>query len=231
VTSKTLFQLLALTLLLAVLATSCGSPVYFLKPIDAVVIDGKTRKPLSGVHVIANWELVRGGPDGAHFAGQLGLKEAVTDDRGRFHIDGFIGINPLLKELREAGPRLSFFKPGYDGQSFSNTHPRAGKGMPGLLRASRLNGETIFLFSLDLPEKEKSSLSFYTGLGTEMERVLENNCNWRKLPYALRAMDAEAKRLREQFPNALIALPSLEKVDRLAAPWCGSAQKYFRGKQ
>ena len=44
-------------------------------PIEAWVVDAETGKPIEGVVVTANWELVKGSLDGPRYYGQLEVKE------------------------------------------------------------------------------------------------------------------------------------------------------------
>ncbi|HXG17000.1 MAG TPA: hypothetical protein VNK50_12190, partial [Calidithermus sp.] len=60
-------------------------PFYSAKPIQAVVVEEGTRRPLAGVVVVAIWEL-------STISGRghvLQIDETVTDAQGRFSLPGF----------------------------------------------------------------------------------------------------------------------------------------------
>jgi len=129
----------------ALLLSGCGSPVYRIAPLNAVVVDATTGLPVEGVHVLADWMLVRGGLDGAHTTGHLEIKETVTDHNGQFHFDGFVATSAISQELRNADPRLFFFKSGYEAGYFYNSYAVAGTGTPGWERSSQLDGRKMKL--------------------------------------------------------------------------------------
>lgn len=211
--------------------SACASPVYKIAPIDAVVIDGQTGVPIEGAIVVANWQLVRGGLDGPHNAGQLEVREAVTDKHGRFHIDGFVRANPLLKELRNSDPRLLFFKPGYEIQRFTNTYGDAGTDMPGPLRRSQLDGGTIRMVRTKDVQPGERRRTFYSGFNVDLEAIVRSDCDWKKIPRTLLAGDAEKRRLKSLYPDAWVDLLKVEVIGTMNNPGCGAASEFFKNWQ
>lgn len=106
------FALLLLTYLVSapVLVWAIAPPFYSAKPVQATVVDEVSGSPLSGVIVVAIWQLkaISGlGP-------RLQVSETLTDHQGRFSIPGWgPRMRPPLTEFRRSSPRLVFFKRGY----------------------------------------------------------------------------------------------------------------------
>jgi hypothetical protein len=73
------------------------------------------------------------------------VKEATSDNTGRFHLEGFTKPNVILAELRDEDPRILVFKLGYEAKTFSNNYPKAGTQTPGPLRTSSINGQVVRL--------------------------------------------------------------------------------------
>ncbi len=85
-------------------------PFYSAKPVQATVVDEVSGRPVSGVIVVAIWELkaISGlGP-------RLQVSETVTDHQGHFSIPGWgPKVRPPLTQFRRSSPRLVFFTRGY----------------------------------------------------------------------------------------------------------------------
>ena len=204
----------ALGIVLAVGACAMGSPYYTAEPFSAQVVDAETGKPIEGAIVVANWELVRGGLDGAHHVGQLEVKEAVTDANGRFAFEGFTRLNPTLAELRNADPRVLVFKGGYDAQVYYSTILEP-QDYPGPRRKAAVDGQVLKLSKLT-PTRTgpKLELLKFHGLLNNAVYQIVGDCEWQKMSKLLRAMDEEKNRLRLSYPNALMDIGIEDLADQ-----------------
>ncbi|MFO1311716.1 MAG: hypothetical protein U1F41_06565 [Burkholderiales bacterium] len=115
---------------------------YSAEPLQAIVIDATTRKPLPGVAVVAAWELLGGDFHGTKVVGYVKVLEATTDESGRFSFPAW-GPRPGRGVIRDGAPLLILFKPGYDYDIRANNGP-TGQNAESPLR-SRWNGRTIEL--------------------------------------------------------------------------------------
>lgn len=203
-----------------------GSPIYIAEPIDARVVDAETGQPIKGAVVTANWQLVAGGLDGERARGQLEVMETVTDKEGRFHFDGFVKVNLRTFELRNEDPKLIVFKAGYEYAKSVNQYPGAGTKTPGLRRSAAANGKTISLRkrkAFALPAHMGGGLQFHSGLDIELSDLTRyaKNCEWKKIPLLIDAMDQEAKRLEEKYPGAYVGLVRVGDLPAGPRSWCG----------
>lgn len=208
----------------ALLLSGCGAPAYKIAPLNAVVVDATTGLPVEGVHVLADWELVRGGLDGQHVTGHLGIKETVTDHNGQFHFDGFVATSAISQELRNADPRLYFFKSGYQVGYFSNSYPVGGTDTPGWERHSQLDGRKMKLRTMLAGEEGPHAyLSFDTDIW-----ALSDNCNWKKFPLLLLAMMDERERLKAKYGREP-SLPTIRGIEARSNGLCGDPAQFFEG--
>ncbi|WP_077732061.1 carboxypeptidase-like regulatory domain-containing protein [Methylocaldum sp. 14B] len=221
--SKFRFLLLAFVLISLL---GCGAPFYIADPIEARVVDAETNQPLEGANVVANWQLVVGSLDGERDRGQLEVKETVTDQAGRFHFEGFTKLNPMLYELRDQDPRIIIFKPGYEWKMITNNYPGAGTKTPGIHRKSWVSGRTIKLAKADPVVTHTMIKIFYGGLYSYLVDIVED-CEWKKIPLMILAMDAEKKRLKAIDPQADIEVWSIGLLDQYKGR-CGSAEEFFK---
>lgn len=213
------------TLILFTLASCGGAPYYTAAPVDAAVVDAETNLPIEGAVVVANWQLVAAGLDGYRNKGQLEVKETSTDKTGRFHFDGFTKLNLMFYELRSQDPQVVIFKPGYQYARVNNSY---GSESPGAYRQAAVNGRVVQLRKVTAvvtPQRE----IYYMGLSTTMEPIAED-CEWKKIPRMIRAMDAEKFRLSAISPKAVVWLISIEDLMSYSRK-CGSAVEYFRSHQ
>jgi len=214
---------LAATLATLMMLNGCAPLAHQIAPIDATVVDASNGMPLEDVHVLADWVLERGGLDGAHVTGHLDVKEAVTDRNGHFHFDGFVGSISVSQELRNADPRLFFFKPGYQLVRFSNSYPDAGTTTPGPLRKSQVNGITLKLHRL---REDETGPNAYATFDSEIRAIAKMDCNWKKFPQLLSTMFSERSRLEEKYGRE-VSLPTLQTIERFDNRSCGSPTQYF----
>ena len=186
-------------MLIRALATLVATPLlaactvtYQFAPIEAWVVDAETGKPLEGVVVTANWELVKGSLDGPRYFGQLDVKETLTDKDGRFTFAGFTKEDSSGAELRESDPQILVFKAGYEFQRFTNDYRDGGAGMKLLARTAAVNGKTVRLVK-QVGNKARirqvhsdlvySGLSFLTKI---MPHTNESEkCYWQSVPRML----------------------------------------------
>jgi hypothetical protein len=199
-------------------------PVYSAAPIEAWVVDADTNAPLEGVIVAANWQLVSGTLAGGEIPkGQLMVMEAVTDKDGRFYFEGWTKANPTTGELRDKDPQIVMFKSGYRYRGFTNDYP-VTQVLIGVRRESKLNKQTVKL------EKFKGTLKAYANhfqLDTDLENVLRD-CEWKKIPKLLIALDRERKNIKITDPTVIVGLPSIGHAEAYRSK-CGSAEEFLKG--
>ncbi len=226
-------------------------PTYSAEAITATVIDAETKKPLPGVIVTANWQLL-GGMEGNYPVGQLEVLETVTDANGRFHFPAWGPKQRIKGYLREDDPQLLLFKPGYEYRRLNNYEPRANavigryQNDPVAIeverqnrgyspnRRSEWNGKVI-------------ELKRFRGAGEGYARLIHNlavhdlhfayegkECEWKKTPRMLTAIH----RLNEQLiasgairkpENRQIGDPIVRRIsDVQNQTQCGSVEEFFR---
>lgn len=191
------------------LAACEGAPLYILEPIDAAVVDAQTQQPVEGAVVVAHWQLVRGSFDGPRDAGQLAVRETVTDRTGRFHIDGFRELNPTLAELRDQDPLVYVFKPGYELAQYANDYPEAGRKTPGIRRSAAVNGRRLALEKAH-PLLLGAQPVHHPFVRTRLARVI-TECRWKRIPLLLAALQVEAARLQQAGGRS--GIPSIADLD------------------
>lgn len=236
----TLFMLFGL--LIAQPACS-GSPSYYsAEAIEARMVDAETKKPIEGAVVAANWQLYYSTVGGRVPGSQLMVMEAVTDKDGRFHFpawgpkkvpkykpqkgDVWIAHIPFLvpdSYLDNHDPQLLLFKPGYEYKRLINEV--SSKTNMASLRRSEWNGKTIELkLFKGTGEEYVRHLSFLTG-GL---RFIEDDCQWKKTPRMLMALQEQA----DKFKTSGI-VSDIYRIDYLPTDEekCGSVKEYFRRYQ
>lgn len=208
---------------------ACAALTYSAEPIEAWVVDAETQRPLEGVVVVAHWEL-RGGPSpgGSTPVGQLMVMEAVTDKNGRFHFPAWgPKLRPALTELHNHDPHLILFKSSYRYAGLANEMRYISRPETILepVRRSDWNGKTIELkpFKGTVEEWARHLGFLMTSL-----RFVEENCNWKKTPRIILALDSEKELLKKsgiiRTFYSISYLPTNEKE-------CGSPQEFFRTYQ
>ena len=214
-------KVLAFLLLLS--SASCGgTPYYRAAPIDATLVDAETNLPIEGVNVVANWQLVVGGLDGQRKKGQLEVRETTTDKAGRLHFDGFTKLNPKFYELRGEDPQIIVFKGGYEYQRISNDY---GQRYPGANRQAAINGTVVQLKKL-APAMMGQVKRYHVELSIDLNPIVED-CEWKKIPRMIMAMDAEKERIKSMSPDAVVGGLAIRDLERLKNK-CGSAIEFFR---
>ncbi|MHB8535099.1 MAG: peptidase associated/transthyretin-like domain-containing protein [Sulfuricaulis sp.] len=138
---KILFVLGALVSLPA-----CAGPLtYSAEPIEAWVVDAKTKQPLEGVVVTANWQLEEGTLGGSVPAGQLMVLESVTDKNGRFFFPAWGPKRVPKGHLVNDDPQLLLFMSGYEYQRLNNPYSSNRELRLRPVRRSVWSGRTIEL--------------------------------------------------------------------------------------
>jgi hypothetical protein len=203
--------------------------IYVSMPIRARVVDASTGRPLEGVVVVADWQLM-GGLEGTVGEGHIATFESVTAADGAFDIPWW-GPRVRISILGGLGwaPDLKLFRPGYGPTTLTN---RRYSKSP--IRRSDWNGKEVRLepWAEDL-------LSYDKHLAGLQERFLHDlagwpgrpSCHWRKIPRLLRAIEAERIRLLQSGVPSTIRPP--EEVDRRFADSvakCGSIAAMVRAQ-
>lgn len=223
--------------LLSMLACISVSPVcadahsghYSAKAIEARVVDAETGKPLEGVIVVLNWELV----DSHRLpAGQLTVVETVTDEKGQFSFPAW-GPKALLpnSSMDQKAPQLLLFKEGFQYRRLAN--PAATGASRSSVFDAVWNGKTIEMWRLPKdaivrlgPGRvvSKRSLSF-NGLSFSLGWAYRGrDCEWKQIPRMLAVihrtkLEFERQGLRTDL-KSIDDLPRSEK--------CGSPRDYLR---
>lgn len=223
--ARTLFLLLGF---LTVQPACSGSPLYYsAEAIEARVIDAVTKKPLEGVVVTANWQLIEGTIGGSRPIGQLKVMEAVTDKNGRFTFPAWGPVEVSKGHLVSEDPQLLLFKSGYHYQRLSNKYTSDRELRLRPIRRSDWTGKTIelqsFKGSKEKYAKHLGSLNndLYPLLGSEA-------CDWKQIPQMLLALTQQSRAFRKLGIEALydvdVYLPVSERK-------CGSPKAFFEAYQ
>jgi hypothetical protein len=206
--------------------SAAGWPYYTAASIDATVVDAKTGEPVRGANVIANWQLVEDSLHGERTVGQLEVMEAVTDDKGRFHFDGFTKANPTLADLGNRDPQILIFKRDYVTKVIMNHYGMTSPLVIGANRKSQVDGTNI---RLEPRTMEESGDMSYLGTTSALYSLIQD-CEWKKIPRAIVAMTQETERIRALDRARLVGLPTIGTIDGSPAK-CGSAVDFFRGQR
>jgi hypothetical protein len=205
-------------------------PVYFARDTHLTVVDAKTRAPIEGVVVVAQWETMPIiGMHGNPRPHLLAVQEAVSAADGRVTIPGW---GPKLRwppfvymmDLRES-PSLTFFHPRYGMVS----HPDGGRSWwPAMIHDSTRNSSTVAFD--ELGDFEQAATEF-RGIRRYVIRrfFAARSCAWTAMPHLLRVLDAESRRLsqrgmpiREGFTFA--------RMQQEASPRCPQVEAVIREK-
>jgi hypothetical protein len=232
--NKTLFRFFIL-FVAALTLSACVEPPrqYSAEAIMAKVVDADTKKPIEGVIVTANWQLERGTVGGNVPVGQIMVMETVSDKDGKFTFPAWgpkwaFGGHLVIKD-----PQLLLFKGGYEYRGLQNavtTHYNKGS-----LRHSEWNGKTIEMkkfkdHSINVGANYSTSayaenLSF---LSTSLTTIIENDCNWKKIPQILLALKTQAEIFRKNgIRESLVSADYIPTSKRQ----CGSPEEFFRNYQ
>lgn len=205
------------------------SDLYTAKAIEVRVVDAEIGKPLAGVIVVLNWELV----DSSRLpAGQLTIAETVTDEDGKFSFPAW-GPKALPPNSRidQKAPQLLLFKEGFQYRRFVNP-VTASAGRPSALDAA-WNGKIIEMWRLPEdaivrlgPDRvvSKRSLSF-NGLSFSLGWLYRGrDCEWKQVP----RMIAAIHRTRQEFERQGLRT-DLKSIDDLPrSDKCGSPRDYLK---
>ncbi len=202
---------------------ACASPYpshYSAEAIEAKVIDADTKKPIEGVIVTANWQLL-GGMEGSLPIGQMQVMETQTGSDGVFRFPAWGPLKRPKGYLREDDPQLLLFKPGYEYKRLASEI--SSKINHDSVRRSIWNGKTIEIKRFrGTPKEYAEHLSFLkTRLGFAYNG---DNCEWKQVPRMLLVQHKEMLRLDEK--QIFNTLQSVEMVS--GQKKCGSAQEFFR---
>jgi len=194
-------------------------PTYSAEAITATVIDAETKKPLPGVIVTANWQLL-GGMEGSYPVGQMEILETVTDQHGRFHFPAWGPKKRPKGYLREDDPQLLLFKPGYEYQRLANAV--SSKINYGSVRRSEWNGKVIEL------RRFRGTMASYaesvSAINIPLRSMLED-CNWKRIPKFLLALKAQKDAFRAQGLQHSFYAANYVPTDETN---CGSPEAFFR---
>lgn len=212
--------------LLSLQMAGCASS-YSAKSISTTVIDVESGQPLEGVIVVAHWRL-RFGLEGGGGT-DMKIMETMTDQQGHFFFPAW-GPEPVPKglpveaRLKGQDPEIILFKQDYSAMALANDRPISGQGGSGLsVRTSDWDGKTIRM------ERFKGERRYYASmLDGILSGVSYGGCNFKKLPRMLTAIVSEEQKLRRELRNQFQGLYSLENLQSLDDPKCGSVAQFLR---
>jgi hypothetical protein len=169
------------------------------------VVDAETKRPLEGVHVVAQW-ILRTGLLSSQHVQRLKILETVTDHKGEYYFPAWgPEPRPPLSVLEWGDdPILRFFKPGYKPGGAVNYSPPPDNDAEMAQRVSRWHGKTITLEPFrGTQERWALSLSgLQVGLGWGHETgdlVRRADDNWKHMPRMVLAIVEQRRLLPEQF--------------------------------
>jgi hypothetical protein len=202
--------------------------VYVSMPIRARVVDASTGRPLEGVVVVADWQLM-GGLEGGVGLGHIATFETTTTIDGSFEIPWWgprIRVTPGWLD----DDRLKLFLPGYRPMTLTQ---RRHSYSP--LRHSNWDGKEVRLESWadDLASYDQQVAGLQNRLLNDLTGwPLRASCYWRKIPKLLRLVEAERLRLEKSGVASTIKSP--EEIDRWfvkSVAKCGSIAAMARGQR
>jgi hypothetical protein len=200
-------------------------PFYWALPANGQVIDAKTRLPLSGVIVVAYWELEDTGWTGSPVE-EMAVMETVTDSTGRF---AFRWWRPRLRwpitgMLRSRAPRLLFFKSGYKLEHYVNSFTTFSLNP---FPSSNCDDAVIPLeqFQGTPAEYAKTFEDFDISLSFLRRGNSARRCEWKKIPHMLAALHVQQELFKRE--NLYSSIPPIETVSNQSR--CGSVEKFLQG--
>ena len=219
---RLLFSLLLPGLFMLALP-ACASPYpshYSAETIEARVVDAETKKPIEGVIITANWQLL-GGMEGSLPLAQMQVLETQTDADGVFRFPAWGPLKRPKGYLRESDPQLLLFKSGYEYKRLANKV--SSKINHDTIRRSDWNGKTIEMKPFKGTGEEYArhlgsiNNDLYPLLGSE-------TCDWKKVPRLLLALTEQSRTFRKGGIDSLydvnLYLPVNERK-------CGSPKVFF----
>lgn len=217
---------LVVAALLSLQIAGCAS-TYSAKSISTTVTDVDSGQPLEGVIVVAHWRL-RFGLEGGSGA-DMKIMETVTDQQGHFFFPAWgpepipDGL-PMEARLKGQDPEIILFKQDYSAMALANDRPLSGQAGPGFsVRTSDWDGKTIRM------ERFKGERRYYASmLDGILTGVSYGGCNFKKLPRLLTAIVSEEQKLRRELRGQYQGLFSLENLQALDDPRCGSITQFLR---
>jgi hypothetical protein len=212
--------------------------VYSADPVYAQVVDSDTGKPIEDVVVVAYWELYQGSITGDGMpCGAANVEETLTDKDGWFHIPGWGPVKGACGVMRNMNPFVYLFKSGY-----AYVRKAGGVGLNVSKRVTKAqvdwNGQTIKLSKINNINyhdigphtyyAQFSSLDINLGLFVTYMPI---QCNWKKMPYMLRALELERRKFSEAagYPVGGITAELMlhDKWFHEIAPQCGSPKAFI----
>jgi len=176
--------------------------VYKAAPIEGTVIDADSKKPLSGVIIVANWHLKRTALHGTTNLGALWLAEAVTDINGHYSIPGQpLTLAPAFSWFGYSGPYLYFFKSSYMPLLKNNPQNGAWFSLADkeYFRTSVWDGQTIELARPSsryiriwggVRRARFISVTLFAG-DLKRDILYRESCAWQHIPKMITALDKE----------------------------------------
>ena len=202
--------------------SSTPSLLYRAEAIDGRVVDDDTKKPIEGVIVVAEWELVDGLMDPVP-VGDLEILETVTNAEGSYHFDGWGPKEVKSARFHGNDPRLIFFKGGYEFKSLRNSLHPPGAGSPMYDESGQprsvWSGRTIDLRP-EPPSYAVSDQAFET-LYSPFK-----GCMWKKMPRLLAMLVTTTGIAHDGGPKARSLL--LQIMNGRSQAQCGQVEEQIR---
>lgn len=205
------------------------------EPVAARVVDADTHQPLTGVVIMANWELHQGSFTGHAPPCAVDVEEAVTDENGNFRIPGWGPITVDSScEMRDENPSMILFKSGYRVGGVDNNPMDPLKTVT--VSRSAWNGVTMKMHkfpNMDLVDNGPNSYaSEFGGLNSLLETFAMGGCNWKKIPNMLRAVYLQQLQFNAVGHNLETVITKLFRNDQeiqKSEPQCGSPKAFIEG--
>jgi hypothetical protein len=220
----------ALASMVTTLALSGCVRFYSADPIESVVVDAETGKPIAGVVVVAHWQAELNTLGGRAPGTQVKIAEAVTDEKGSFRIAAWGPKLVVRGVIEEKSPELVLFKPGYEP-----SHLTDGSG---------IDADRSWKRKSDWVPKQ-IALNPFSGSNREYARALhdlsgtmeiiiylnEGWCLWRDMPAMLRAMDRQDAIFKKDNTTPLTLAATLRAGETFyAGKGCGSVNRFINGE-
>lgn len=204
---------------------------YSAEAIEAWVVDAESRRPIEGVIVTVNWQLL-GGFEGGNALGQMKVMETVTDKTGRFYFPAWGPERRLRGYLREA-PQLLLFKPGYEYRRLANEYRFTPGERSQKVRRSDWNSKMIEMRPFRGTIEKYAEHVYILDSYLEFARYGED-CEWKKIPRMLVTLH----HMSESFESQGVKLQGWQIGARIRKvtdvgneKQCGSPQEFFKNYQ
>lgn len=200
-----------LALSAATALSGCGD-LLASRPIDAVVVEAASGKPLADVAVLVVWRTELGTTKGTYAGKYVRVAEARTDRDGRFHVAAWGPVVDDKGGFAADSPRIVLFKSGYEYRELKNDGAAADHST--WYRLSSWSGQRIEL--KPFTQGIEHYAAHLTGLSSALEGpagMLTGTCDWRLMPRMLKALDRQDTEFKLARARPLTLAATLRAAD------------------